>query len=26
VRILIRQDDATFVDLLLDKPPLQAGR
>ena len=26
VRILIRQGDASFVDLLLDKPPLQAGR
>ncbi len=26
VRILIRQDEATYVDLLLDKPPLQATR
>ena len=26
VRILIRQGDASFIDLLLDKPPLQAGR
>lgn len=26
VRILITQDDATYVDLLLDKPPMQAGR
>jgi hypothetical protein len=26
VRILITQDDSTYVDLLLDKPPMQAGR
>ena len=26
VRILIRQDDQTFVDLMLEKPPLQAAR
>ncbi len=26
VRILIRQDEATYIDLMLDKPPLQANR
>ncbi len=26
VRILIRQDETTYVDLMLDKPPLQANR
>lgn len=26
VRILIRQDESTFIDLTLDKPPLQAAK
>ena len=26
VRILIRQDESTYVDLTLDKPPMQSAR